>query len=174
MRRLLDALYGLSGALSALFIALICLIVSAQVALNLLTRLFGTAVSYTIPSYADFAGFFLAAASFLGLAYTLVHGGHIRVTLLISRFAPAPRLISELFSLAVGGLLSGFASYYMIRLTIESWQYGDLSYGIVAIPIWIPQTAVSAGLVILTIAFADLFLGTLRARAPVLRGEERE
>ena len=174
MRRILDMLYAVSGALAAGFIALICLVVAAQVVLNLITKLFGTAYSYTIPSYADFSGFFLAAASFLALAHTLNAGGHIRVTLLINGFAPRPRLIAELFSLAVGGLLSGFSAWFMIRLNLESYDYGDLSFGIIAIPIWIPQLAVSLGLVILTIAFADLFVRTLRARAPVLVNAEME
>ncbi|MEI8632394.1 TRAP transporter small permease subunit [Vibrio sp. PP-XX7] len=34
-----------------------------------------------IPSSDDFAGFLLAASSFLGLAYTFRAGGHIRVSL---------------------------------------------------------------------------------------------
>ena len=39
MRRLLDLVYMLSGALAALSILAICLLVSAQVALNILARL---------------------------------------------------------------------------------------------------------------------------------------
>ena len=174
MRGFLDALYKASGALAAAFIALICVVVSAQVVLNLITKLFGTAYSYTIPSYADFAGFFLASASFLALAYTLTQGGHIRVTLLIRTFNPAFRMAAELFSLGIGAVLSGIATYYMIRLNIESYSYGDLSFGIIAIPIWIPQLAVSLGLVILTIAFVDLLWSTIRAGEPVLKNAETE
>ena len=171
MRRALDLLYAASGVAAAGFIVLICMVVSAQVGLNLIGRLFGPGYSYTIPSYADFAGFFLAAASFLALARTLTAGGHIRVSLLLQALGPRPRLAAELFSLALGGGLSGYACWFMLRLNLESWRYGDLSFGIVAIPIWIPQLAVSAGLAILTLAFADLFLRTARAGRPVLRDQ---
>jgi len=171
MRKGLDLLYAASGVAAAGFIVLICLVVSAQVALNLITRIFGTEYSYTIPSYADFAGFFLAAASFLALAFTLTRGGHIRVTLVLQALGDGPRLAAELLSLALGAALSGFASWYMIGLNIESWRYGDLSFGIIAIPIWVPQMAVSAGLVILTVAFVDLFVQTARAGQPVLQDQ---
>ncbi|NNK14741.1 MAG: TRAP transporter small permease, partial [Desulfofustis sp.] len=88
MRKFLDSLYLASGWAAAFFIAAICSLVVAQVCLNLIDRISGlitgTAIGLTIPSYADFTGFFLAAASFLALAHTLRQGAHIRVTLLIS------------------------------------------------------------------------------------------
>jgi len=174
MRKFLDTLYNAAGYAAAGFIVLICLVVSAQVVLNLITKIFGAAYSMTIPSYADFAGFSLAAASFLALAYTLNAGGHIRVTLLLQTFGRIPRLGAELFSLALGAGLSGFATFYMIRLNYESYDYGDLSTGIVAIPLWFPQLATSAGLALLTIAFVDLFVATLKAGEPVLKSMEQE
>ena len=171
MRKALDLLYAASGLAAAGFIVLICLLVSAQVTLNLIGRVLGPAYSFTIPSYADFAGFFLAAASFLALAWTLTRGGHIRVTLLLQSMGKRPRLVSELFSLALGAILSGFTTWYMIKLSLASWHFGDLSFGIIAIPIWIPQAALSLGLAILTIAFVDLFVQSLRAGTPVLRDQ---
>jgi len=172
MRKLLDRLYVASGAIAAGFIILICLIVSAQVFLNLITKIFGAAYSVTLPSYADFAGFSLAAASFMALAYTLTRGGHIRVTLLLQTFPQKPRLMAEIFSLTLGALMSGFATYYMIRLNLESYGYGDLSTGIIAIPLWLPQLSVSCGLFILTIAFLDLLWATIMARMPVLKNTD--
>jgi len=174
MRKILDFIYRASGFTAAMFIVVICLVVSAQVVLNLITKIFGSAYSMTIPSYADFAGFSLAAASFLALAYTLNAGGHIRVTLLLQTFSRTPRLISELFSLGLGATLSGYAAFYMIRLNYESFDYGDLSNGIIAIPLWIPQLATSLGLAILTIAFVDLFITTILAGKPVLENMEQE
>lgn len=174
MRKTLDWLYNASGLAAAGFIVLICLVVAAQVVLNLITKIFGAAYSMTIPSYADFAGFSLAAASFLALAYTLKAGGHIRVTLLLQTFRDTPRFWSELFSLALGATLSGFATFYMIRLNFESHDYGDLSHGIIAIPLWIPQLATSAGLLMLTIAFVDLFVSTIIAGKPVLENMDQE
>lgn len=168
MRKLLDGVYTGSGLLSAGLIAAICLLVTAQVVLNLVTKYGPFDVNLTIPSYADFAGYMLAASSFLALAYTLTRGGHIRVTMVLNAMPARLRLVSESLCLALGAAIAGFASYYMYLLTHESYEFGDMSSGIIAIPLYIPQSAVLAGLVILTIALVDLTLQTVRAGRPVL------
>jgi len=168
VRKLLDGVYTGSGLLSAGLIAAICLLVTAQVVLNLVTKYGPFDVNLTIPSYADFAGYMLAASSFLALAYTLTRGGHIRVTMVLNAMPARLRLVSESLCLALGAAIAGFASYYMYLLTQESYEFGDMSSGIIAIPLYIPQSAVLAGLVILTIALVDLTLQTVRAGRPVL------
>ncbi|MES9873975.1 MAG: TRAP transporter small permease [Candidatus Sedimenticola sp. 6PFRAG7] len=159
MRRLLNALYSLSGGLAAAFIAGICAIVMGQVLLNLADRiaswLFGEAIGLTIPSYSDFTGFFLAAASFLALAYTLRSGGHIRVTLFIGMISDRSQRFFEIWSVGIAMAMTIFIAWYAVALTHESYVYGDLSSGMVAVPIWIPQSAVAFGLVVLAIALVD-------------------
>lgn len=167
MRRFLDRIYVISGALSAIIILTICCVVCLQVAFNIVTRLGFQNVTPTIPSYADISGFLLAAASFFALAYTLTRGGHIRVTLLFAIFGERFRFIADLFSLSVCGVISGAGTYYMAQLTSQSYQFGDKSPGILAIPIWIGQVPLTLGLGILTIAFADLFVRTLQNRQPL-------
>lgn len=168
MRKLLDGVYTGSGLLSAGLIAAICLLVTAQVVLNLITKYGPLDVNLTIPSYADFAGYMLAASTFLALAYTLTRGGHIRVTMVHKAMSSGLRLITEVMCLALGAAIAGFASYYMYLLTHESYEFGDMSSGIVAIPLYIPQSTVLAGLVILTVALVDLTVQTARAGRPVL------
>lgn len=172
LRKFLDRLYGLCGALSAAIIVAICLLVTSQVVLNLVSRLAGTAFNVTIPSYSSISGYMLACASFLAMSYTLMKGGHIRVTLFIGRFNSPLRLAAELFSLALAFSFSGFATYYMINLTRQSLRFGDLSSGMLAIPIWIPQSVVSFGLVVLTIALADLFVQTIQRGEPAIQSKE--
>ncbi len=171
MRRFLDTLYNLAGAIAALSILGICLVVSGQVLLNILARIGGPGWSYTIPSYADFSGFFLATATFMALAYTLRAGGHIRVNLLVGHLPARPRWLLELLTLALGAVMAGYATYYTASLLGESYRYGDMSPGIVAIPLWIPQLGMVAGLGLLALAFADTFFEALRARAPILTDE---
>ena len=174
MARLLDRLYDAAGWLAALAVLFICAIVSAQIGLNILARLGGPGMSFTIPSYADFAGYALAAASFLALAHTLRRGGHIRVSLVTDRLPAAARWGAELVTLALSTAMAGFASWYMVALVAESIHYGDMSTGIVAIPIWIPQVPVAAGLILLTTALAQTLAESLRARAPVLTADTTE
>jgi len=168
MRRLLDTAYLYSGGLAALSILAICLLVSAQVCLNILARLGGPDLSFTIPSYADFSGYLLASASFLALAHTLRHGTHIRVNLVISRLPECPRWVLECVTLAVATLTSFYATWFAALMTMESWQYGDKSTGIVAIPIWMPQSVMVAGLVLLSVAFLDTLIESLRAGRSVI------
>ncbi len=168
MRRILDTAYKTAGGIAALSILGICLLVSAQVMLNILARIGGPAWSFTIPSYADFAGFFLASASFMAMAYTLRAGNHIRVNLLAQNLPEKPRWILELFALSLGSAMASYATYYAGSLLAESYHYGDMSTGIVAVPLWIPQLAMVAGLGLLAIAFLDTLIEALRARAPVI------
>lgn len=168
LRRTLDRLYALSGAIAAAAILAICLIVSAQVGLNILARFGGPSLSFTIPSYADFAGYFLATASFMALAYTLRTGTHIRVNLVLQRLPERGRWVLELVALALGAMLVGYATWYAGALMAESLHYGDMSTGIVAIPLWIPQSAMVLGLALLLVALLDTLVESWRAGQAIL------
>ncbi|MBL1406296.1 MAG: TRAP transporter small permease [Rhizobiales bacterium] len=173
MRKYLDNLYTFSGAIAAGLIAIICLLVTTQVVLNLIAKIGGASVSFTIPSYADFAGYFLAASSFLALSYTFMRGGHIRVTLLFNMLGNGTvRLLAEVFSIAVCACTMVFATYYMALLVEQSYRFGDKSTGIVSIPIWIPQMPVLIGLAIFSIALIDVLLQTLRTRNTIIEYKE--
>ncbi|MDF1855928.1 TRAP transporter small permease [Pseudooceanicola sp.] len=174
MRRFLDTIYKVSGGLAAALILAICLLISAQILLNLASRMMGPAWSYTIPSYADFAGFMLAGASFLALAYTLRMGGHVRVSLVTQRLPRRAALAAEVLSLTLATGLAGFAGFYLVSLVQESRHYGDTSAGIVPIPLWIPQSAVALGMGLLVIALLDTLVQTLRAGAPTLPNSAEE
>jgi len=167
MRRVLDLLYRSSGWAAAMFILAICVLIMAQVVLNLIDKLaskfLGEAIGLTIPSYADFTGFFLAAASFLALAHTLREGGHIRVSLVIQSLPPRIRHWVEIWCVSMAAAVTVYFSVYTAFLTHESFIYHDLSPGMIAVPIWIPQAAMLLGLVVLSIALIDevvhLFMG---------------
>ncbi len=166
MRRWLDLLYLTSCWLAAACIGLICLLVICQVMLNLADRLStfftGTAIGMTIPSYADFTGFLLAAASFLALAHTLREGAHIRVVLLVSRLPEKMHRLVEIWCIGFGLAVTLYFSWYTALLTYESYTYNDLSPGMIAVPIWIPQIAMLCGLVVLSVALFDEFIAVCR------------
>ncbi len=171
LRRFLNFLYDASGALAAAFLCAICLIVLAQVGLNLVDRISelvtGEAIGLVIPSYAEFAGYFLAASSFLAIAYTLRGGAHIRVNLFINNLSSRARRVVELYCTAAGAVFSTYMAYWMVMLTIESFEFGDVSPGIVPVPLWIPQLALDLGLIIAAICFVDAFIQVLRGKDPV-------
>lgn len=174
LRRGLDKLYLFSGWLAAVFIGGICLLVVVQVCLNLIDRLStlttGSAIGLTIPSYGDFTGFFLAAASFLALAHTLRQGGHIRVTLFISHLQGSSRQILEIWCLILASTVTLYFSWYTFALVHESFTYNDLSPGMVAVPLWVPQSAMLLGLVVLAIALVDELIAALLGKKPCYVG----
>ncbi len=178
VRRFLDRLYWLSGVLAGLFMFLIFAVIIAQVGLNAIDRIaglaFGGAIGLSIPSYSDFAGFFLAASSFLGLASTLRHGALIRVSLVIERLPEAARRPVEIWCCAIGAAISGYATYHSVLVLLDAREYGELSTGIIAIPMWIPQLSLVAGLAVLSIAFIDELAAVLRGDDPAYRAETGE
>ena len=167
MGRILDRLYHAAAIVAAGCIAAICLLISAQIALNAASRL-GLPLPTTIPSYADFSGFLLAGATFLALPWTLRTGGHVRVTLLTRRLPPAPALWLEVVVLLGAAGFAGYAAWYAVLLLEESWRFGDVSPGIVPVPLWIPQVAMGAGLGLLALALVHSAVQTWTARAPVI------
>lgn len=168
MRSMLDRVYKIALWCAAGCILTICTIVSVQVSLNILARLGGPQWSYTLPSYADFAGYFLAAASFFALGPTLRAGVHIRVNLVVTRLGAGSAWIAELVSLVIAAAITVYATYFSAHLLYESWDYGDTSTGIIAIPLWIPQTAMVGGLALLSVAFVDTLLESFRAKSAIL------
>ncbi len=170
MRKVLDSLYNWSGWAAALCILAICVLVMAQVFLNILDKIaaatLGSAFGLTIPSYSDFTGFFLASASFLALAYTLRDGGHIRVSLLTQQLPRSAQRLLDMWSVGLGGATTIYFTWYTALLVRESFFYEDLSSGMIAVPLWIPQSGMLVGLIVLSIAFVDEFAGLLAGNDP--------
>jgi len=158
MRKTLDSLYRLSALLSAFFLLMIAVLVTAQI----VGRLFDVLV----PSADDFARLSMAASSFLGLAWALRRGAHIRVALLVEKFAPPRRRIAELLCLAVGTALTGYFAWYAIDMVIDGVRFPEYTIGLIPIPKWIPQIAMATGAVILFIAFLDDLVVVLRGGTP--------
>lgn len=146
LRRLVHLLYRVCGFAAAMFLAAIGVVTFMQI----IMRQLGIAVETT-----EVAGFCLAASTFLGLAYTFVNGGHVRLGL-VAQFLPgrAGRL-AELWCCAVGTAITGYMAWQMLLYTIETHSFGDLSPGLVAMPLWIPQTGVTFGLIVLTLGMIE-------------------
>ncbi len=165
MRSQLSKLYRGAEVLAAFSLVTIAILVIAQVSGRILDgvlKLFGhDPIGLLVPSLAEIAGFLLIAASFLALAGTLRHAAHIRVSLLLS-FAPQGlRRWMETLVLTFALALILFFTWNSILLVIDSWKFNEVSFGIIAIPLWIPQTTMAAGFAVFAIALLDDLLLTL-------------
>lgn len=146
---LLHSLYRLSGALSACFLAGIAVLILAQI----VARLAGT----QIPSADDFAAWSMAGAVFLALPATFTADEHIRVTILFRAFGPAmERVLDGVSTVIAIGILS-WGTYYIGEYVYESYIYHDVSQGIIAVPLWIPQLAMVFGMLLMTLAMIEHF-----------------
>lgn len=156
-RAVLDKLYLWSGYVAAVFLAGIGVAVVAQV----VGRFIGLTVEST-----EVAGFCLAATSFFALAHTFKSGSHVRVNLLVRRFSGTTRKIVEIWCCLAAALVVGYAAYHSVLLSIQSYQFNDISPGLVAMPFWIPQAGMAAGLILLTIALVDEMILVARNHQP--------
>lgn len=157
MRRLLDRLYNVSGLLAAFFLMMIGVTIVCQV----VGRFFAIAFDAT-----EISGFCMAASTFLGLAYTLRAGAHIRVNLLIGRFGPQGRRLVEIWCCGLGGASFAFFAVNAWMLTYDSFRFHETSPGLMAVPFWIPQVGMSLGATILAIALFDEMVQVLAGKVP--------
>lgn len=147
MRKWLDRLYQASAVLAGLSMVGVLVMVSLTIA----SRFFG----FSAAGSDAYAGYATAGAGFLALAATLKKGEHIRVTLLLGTLKGGAHKALELLALAIATLLSGFLAFYSARLVWQSWEINDISVGIDATPMWIPQIPMALGTLVFFIAFAD-------------------
>ena len=54
-------------------------------------------------------------------------------------------------------------------MNYDSWRFHDMSQGVIAVPLWLPQLGYSSGLVILLIAFVDELVHVLSRTRAALR-----
>jgi TRAP-type C4-dicarboxylate transport system permease small subunit len=162
VRAFLDRLYDAAAYVAAFFLVGTL----AMVLLGIVGRLFNWYVAGTDA----YAGYCMAASGFLALAHTLKRGEHIRVSLVLEHAGVRARHGLELWALAVATVLAGAFAWYSVRLSLQSWQYRDISTGNDATPLWIPQLAMAAGTLVLLVAFVDELVlewrGTRRTEMP--------
>jgi TRAP-type C4-dicarboxylate transport system permease small subunit len=167
MRRLLDRLYRLGGALAALCVlAILVLMVWASV---------GRLMFWRVSWVNDVVAWLCAAAAFLGMAHSFRNGDFVRVTLLLEAVSPAVRRALEVLSLWVASLAIGYLAFWAARFTWESWEFNDIAGNMVPIPIWIPQMSFVVGALLFMLAVLDELVAVLRGAKPsyVARVEER-
>ncbi|MDL0432905.1 TRAP transporter small permease [Marinobacter sp. TBZ242] len=175
MRRFLDSLYRFGGYISALqltvIMAMVVLQVSGRVLDNVLQALGLKSLGLQIPGLAELAGFLLLGATFTGLAYTLMVGGHIRVDLLHRTLPGSIRKALDLLVTIIALAITGYAAWQSTLLAYDSYDFGDLSIGMVPVPLWIPQAVMVMGLVWLVVALLDILSGLITGRITHIKDE---
>src|SRR5258705_13953172 len=99
------------------------------VLLMVLASVVGRLASFNLRGSDAYAGYAMAAASFLALAHTLKRGEHIRVTLLLERFGGRCARALEIWSHLAGAFFCGALAWFSVRLVWQSRAFNDISQG---------------------------------------------
>ena len=159
VRAILDRVYLYCGYVAAAFLVGIAVSILAQI----IWRMTGRTLDAT-----EASGFCMAAATFFGLAHTLRHGSHVRIGLLTDRLSPANQRRMEIFCCLLGTIVAGFLGWYLWELAFQSLDFGDVSPGLLAMPMWIPQVGAALGVTVFAIALLDELLWLLGGGPPRL------
>lgn len=146
----LDQLYKLGAIIAGVILVLMC----GLVLFSILSRILGLYAGGTN----ELAGYAMATSTFLALAHTFRTHGHIRVAILIQNTTGTRRRQMETFCLLIMSAISAYLAFYMARLALDSFEYGERSEGADALLLWIPQTpaAIGAGLMALAVCHTCL------------------
>ncbi len=145
----LDRLYLYCGYAAALCMVCIFAVTTLQIV--------GRAVGYNPHGLTDYVGYFMAASAFLAMAHTLNKGAHVRIELFLSMMGRF-RIVAEWFAFAVTTVIAIWLSYFSWSMVIWSYELGDMSQGLDATPMWIPQSTMAIGFSMMALAVVDHML----------------
>jgi TRAP-type C4-dicarboxylate transport system permease small subunit len=117
----------------------------------------------------ELVGYLLVASVMLAAAEALFGGEHISVDIVTERLGPRGKRLAYLVGLAAvaaSGVLLIVEGVGMVRF---SRQVGLRSNGDLAVPLWIPQSLVPIGALLLLLAALAAFVGAWRGDAPPTR-----
>lgn len=158
LRAGLDGLYAWTGAIAALAIAAIFLLMLAQA--------IGRELGFSIKGAVELTSWSNAGAAFLGLAYAFKHGDIIRVGLALDRLSGRRRQMAEIVCLVIGTIAAAYAVWAAASYVLQSWRMNELADGLLVVPMWIPQMAMVCGLVVFLIAVVDELVRVLSGHVP--------
>jgi C4-dicarboxylate transporter, DctQ subunit len=126
--------------------------------------------NHPIPWVDELAGYLLVASVMLAAADALFHGEHIRVDILVDRLSARGRHVA-----ATIGLLAVLAAAALLAvegadMVAFSRMVGLKSNGYLAVPMWIPQTLVPVGAVLMGMTAIACLVAAWRAGPPEAPG----
>jgi TRAP-type C4-dicarboxylate transport system permease small subunit len=151
-KRAVETLSRLCGLVAVLLLVASVLVVTQMVFVRYVL------VSSTVWQ-TEFVTFSIVAATFLGNPYVLMVKGHVRVDLVENAVGAnakiALRLISDVLSLIVCGLLAWSGWLYFHEAWAENWT----TETVWALPLWIPLLPMPVGFGLLCLQFVADYIG---------------
>lgn len=145
--RLLRAVHLLSVAgavLGGVLFTLMTLLILAEVLLR-------TFFEKSTLVASEYSGYLLAAMIYLALAFSFRDGAQIRISFLKERLKGLPLHIFEITCTVIAAILCILSSIFLWDMVKTSFERGVVAYSVVETPLWIPQSTVFAGMVLLSL-----------------------
>ena len=142
----LDRVYLWCGYLAAASLAGIFVVTMAQI--------LGRIVGINLRGATDYAGYLMAASAFLAFAHTLNRGAHVRIEIFLQLMGRY-RFWAECLAFALSSIIAFWFAWHCCLTVYWSYVLNDISQGLDATPVWIPQSTMALGASLLAIAVAD-------------------
>ncbi|MEO6842935.1 MAG: TRAP transporter small permease [Bradyrhizobium sp.] len=135
----------------ALFLIVSIVLIAAEA---IARNLFATSFQITD----EVCGYLLVALTFLSMSVAEAHGAFHRVELVQSRLSQAGRLMTQLAFDFVSLVASALVTWQLCRLTLNSWHSEDVAPTPLHTPLWLPQSTMAIGMVLLCLALIRAML----------------
>jgi TRAP-type C4-dicarboxylate transport system permease small subunit len=147
---LIVGLARFSGAIAALTVMAMCLLITGAV----VTRSLFEISLVWVP---EIVGYLMVALVFLALGEAMLAGSHIRLDLFVERLPKRLRDVLELLTLALSTGVAGLFTWHGMSTLLRSYEFARRdAFGALNAPLYIPQAALPAGLSVLTLVLALL------------------
>lgn len=125
---ILDKIYLTSGIIAAMFMVIILLLIIAQ--------MIARWSSVPFQGSTEFAGYAMAATSFFAMAYTLNHGAHIRVSILLNanKFT---KMWIDVFAMFIAAIIATYFARFAVKTNFMSEILNDRTQGQDQVPEWL-------------------------------------
>jgi TRAP-type mannitol/chloroaromatic compound transport system permease small subunit len=159
LQRTADFFSLIGGWMAAACIAGLTSLVLAEIIVAFLARFFlwmpsGIGIGW------EYSAYLMGSSFLLGAGMTLRAGLQLRVEILLragkGRFAKGMEFISS----TLGAVLCTYLAISLIRLTLRTYGYGEVSQSSFT-PLWIPQSVLSLGAIILALQMLTRFIASL-------------
>lgn len=141
-------------SLVAAFLAAACIVALTGLILTEIVVAFLARFIASVPSGIgigwEYSAYLMGCSFMLGAGMTLRAGQQIRVELLLRAGNGRHARFYELASCLLGSAVTVFLAIAMTHLTIRLWTTGEVSQDSYT-PLWIPQSALTAGAIILAL-----------------------
>ncbi|WP_294962243.1 TRAP transporter small permease [Sulfurimonas sp.] len=106
----------------------------------------------------EYSGYLYLASIFLGLAYTFVQGGHIRINIVTSKLSKGSNTFIDIIASFVTLAVLFFILYRTILFTYDSYEFEMLSEAVSETPLYLTQIVMPIGIILFILAVISFII----------------